>query len=257
MRPFPFIKLPRWVVAWAVLPGVVGCGLDNYDKKFESESERIKKFDLADQSLANPIMYPMNVGTKQAPQYMQQEYIFLRPPAGFSSNSDNIPYFNFLYRFARGAPPAPIPAGSVAITTAQRDAFPPLSEKEISIAEIYVAFSIMDLKVDDFRAKLLGIFKGAQQLSNLRVDRVGREPITYSRWAWSDNAKPRSLYLIHGAQGDSATIAAVVIRIPEDKKDAATVQAAITYTLQSLVIGNAAANLNKNFKPRKEPGKKS
>ena len=45
--------------------------------------------------------------------------------------------------------------------------------------------------------------------------------------------------------------------VPAAEPDAATVQAAITYTLQSLVIGNAAANLNKNFKPRKEPGKKS
>lgn len=235
-----------------------GCGVKAYEDKFSNEVERIKKFDEADQALGNPLLYPQNVGTKQKPQYMQQEYLFLRPPLGFSSNSDNIPYFNFLYRFTKGTPSTGGSGGVPAGVPAGRNEFPPPNEKDIGIREIYVAFS-MTGKIDDFRNTLLQIFKGAKQLPQpLKIERVGREPIVYDGWTWSDNYKPApSLYLIYGAQGDSGAKVAIVFRIPEDKAGSDTIKKTIRFVLQSCVLGSAAPNLNKNFRPRKEGEKKS
>ena len=137
------------LVAGMVLPWLVGCGLNAYEKNFAAEAERIKKFDEADQALGNPINFPKNVGTKQQPMFMKEDMIFLRPPLGFLGATDTS-IQGFLYRYAKDSKQAPIPAS--------KDTFPPTNEKEIGLREIYVAFS-MELKPADFRAKLEQIFR--------------------------------------------------------------------------------------------------
>src|SRR5262245_64937831 len=116
--------------------------------------------------------------------------------------------------------------------------FPPPNEKETGIREIYVAFSI-DMKPAEFRDRLLQVFKGAkQQDKRERVDRVGREPIVFDRWAWVDGYRQSpSIYLIYAAQGDSGTTVAVAFRVPDGKETKNKIQTAVRFTLQSLVIG--------------------
>src|SRR5262249_16153777 len=109
-----------------LLPWLAGCGLggpNGYERKFADESERIKKFDEADQALGNPIFYPMNVGTKQQPMFMKNDNIFLRLPAGIPGKNDtDLAIQGFLYRYSKDQR-----------QPTKGDTFPPPNEKEQGI----------------------------------------------------------------------------------------------------------------------------
>lgn len=231
-----------------LLPCLASCGLKDYETLFEREAERIKKFDEADQALGNPINFPMNVGTKQQPAFIKNENIFLRLPLGFGGvTTTTNPVLGLLYRFGKDdKPPGPPARGEL---------FPPPNDKETGIREIYVGFTL-DAKPEEVRGKLEQIFRNAKGLPRKKVERVGRDPIVFDAWTWTDAYKPASMYLIYAARGDSNTIGVIVFRIPDDKAKATSINNAVQYTLQSAVFGSQAPLLNQNFRERKELAKK-
>lgn len=233
------------------LPWFTGCGLNEYEKKYADESERIKQFDLADQALGNPIFFPQNFGTPKNPAFQPNQMIFLRLPKEFWGKPDNMtaPIQGLLYRYTKDGKPGALPA--------RNELFPPPNDKDIWIREIYVAFT-MDMPPGELQKKIEQGFRAVKSPTRFTAKRVGRDPIVFDQWIWTDSYKPStSLYTCFAARGDSGCNVAVVFRIPEDKKEAASIKNAIQFTLQSVVAGAQAPPLRQNFKDRKDTGKKA
>jgi hypothetical protein len=231
----------RLVFLAAILSGIAGCGLSEYQAKMASEQKRIELVDEENKFLGDPLEFPFRNAAPASPQDPPKPDVFLRLPKGFSSKPDDKPVGDFYYHFGR-------------VSTPHTSRYSPSSgTQENFFQDAYVAVAF-DNKTDEFSKKVFQPFGSSQWTEMNRVvkDLPGRTKLEYQAFSASDAANPPSTYYCYFYQGPNILVA-VIFRVPKDQAQAASVSKGIDYCLQSLAVGMEAGQQRQRFGGQTKP----
>jgi hypothetical protein len=207
MRPGALVGLAAGLVLGA------GCGLADYERRFEQQQARLKALDEENKYLGDPVEIPS--GTDNDPPVE----VFWRPPKGISRSSDD-KSFGDLAHYPRAG------AGG-------------------GVAEVYLAVRTGDRSF--LTEGIKPLVSGPLETKRVSKPIPGREPLPF--YALEHDARNGYHYLIYVYQKDKAQVAVVFV-VKTGDKDQAAVTTPIDYSLKSLVVGPDAARLRRAFQSR-------
>src|SRR5262245_35827194 len=155
------MKIPngdlRFILSASLL-GALGCGLSEYQQKYEKQQERMNYLDQENQYLGSPLKVPVSKESKNAPPQ-----VFLRLPIGISPNHDEKPE-GILYRYPKSSSKAMTESGA----------------KPSEIESVVFAVET-DQDWNDFKKRALKPFEGvdAQNLRTINLEVPGRPPKSF------------------------------------------------------------------------------
>jgi hypothetical protein len=230
-----------WTLA---LPTVIlaGCGLAEFEKRFEEQQKRIAEFDRENALLGDVLDLPgpKTSDDPKAPKDVRP-WVYLRPPKGIQAKQPIVVADGLVYRFlktdaAKGGPPLPPKPGGPD---------PEFLEMSVAVAK--------DKRPGDFQDALykqLGYPKPTASEIKRKDIVDGQKKLSYLQHVKQVIGNAKASDYIHVLDGGDHPIA-IIYRLPTDQAD--KLQAAMDASLRTLVLGDEAKKLRENFRSRETP----
>jgi hypothetical protein len=203
----------------AGLLGAVGCGLSEYQQKYEKQQERMNYLDQENQYLGSPLSVPAPKETKNIPPK-----VFLRLPLGISLNYDE-KHEGILYRYPKSG--SKISADS--------------NVKPSEIESVFFAVET-DKDWNDFKKQALEPFKSVD-LQNVRMVNLevpGRPPKTFQTITFRYDDDPTWTYQFYFYKEDVYRVA-IGFRGADKVMASDNAKQAMEYSVKTLAVGKAAS----------------
>jgi hypothetical protein len=207
-----------WFLLAAGLLGALGCGLSEYQQKYEKQQERMNYIDQENQYLGSPLHVPVSKESKSAPPQ-----VYLRLPLGISPNYDEKPE-GILYRYPKSS--SKISADS--------------NSKVSQIDSVFFAVEI-DKDWNDFKKQALDPFKSvdAQNLRTLNLEVPGRAPKTFQTVSFTYGDDPSWTYQFYFFKDDVYRVA-IGFRGTDKIMASENAKQAMEYSVRTLEVGKTA-----------------
>jgi hypothetical protein len=195
-----------------------GCGLSEYEAKYEKQQERMNFIDQENQYLGAPFELPIPKESKgPLPK------IHLRLPLGISTNYEEKPE-GILYRYPKRS------------SKASKDS----DQKVTEIESVYFAVE-MDKDWNDFKKRALGPFKDVdpRNVRTVNLEVPGRPSRTFQTISFTDGTDPTWSYLFYFFHDDVYRVA-IGFRGTEKTLASEPAKQAMDFSVKSLAVGKGA-----------------
>jgi hypothetical protein len=198
-----------------------GCGLSEYQNKYEKQQDRMNYLDQENQFLGPPVALP-------AKKDSNDPRVSVRLPWGMKSKPDD-ETLGILHRYAKSA--AKPPQGA-----------------DVKVNEIESAFAVVAAtkKWKDFKAEVLEPFKNvdAQSARTVSLEIPGRPPRTFETLAFTEGTDPAWEYRFYFFKGENSYVA-IGFRGSEKALASETTRQAMEFSVKTLAVDIAPAPAEK------------
>jgi hypothetical protein len=203
----------------AGLLGALGCGLSEYQQKYEKQQERMNYLDQENQYLGSPLKVPAPKESKNVPPK-----VFLRLPIGISPNYDEKPE-GILYRYPK--------TGSKIS-----------ADSNVKPSEIDSAFFAVetDKNWNEFKKRALEPLKGVdlQNVRTVNLEVPGRPPKTFQTITFTYGDDTTWTYQFYFYKDDVYRVA-IGFRGTDKVMASDNAKQAMEYSVKTLAVGKAAS----------------
>ncbi len=203
----------------AALFGAWGCGLSEYQQKYEKQQERMNYLDQENQYLGSSLNVPAPKESKNVPPK-----VFLRLPIGISPNYDEKPE-GILYRYPK--------SGSKIA-----------ADSNVKPSEIDSAFFAVETDKDwnEFKKRALEPFQGVdlQNVRTVNLEVPGRSPKTFQTITFRYGDDATWTYQFYFFKDDVYRMA-IGFRGTDKVMASDNAKQAMEYSLKTLAVGKAAS----------------
>jgi hypothetical protein len=208
----------RFILSAGLL-GALGCGLSEYQQKYEKQQERMNYLDQENQYLGSALTVPTPKESKSA-----SPKVFLRLPIGISPNHDEKPE-GILYRYPKSSSKASAESGA----------------KASDIDSVFLAVET-DKDWNDFKKRALEPFKGveAPNMRGVNLEVPGRPPKSFQTISFTYGDDPSWSYQFYFYKDDVYRVA-IGFRGTDKVMASDAAKQAMEYSLKTLVVGKAAS----------------
>ncbi len=209
----------RRLLLMAGLAFVSGCGLSQYQAKYEKQQERMNYFDQENLFLGAPLKLP-DLKESNSPY----PNVFLRPPLGISTTPEEKPE-GILYRY---------PKISSKLS-------PEPNQKVSEIESVSLAVETGN-DWNDFKKRALSPFKDvdAQNLRRVKLEVPGRPPRDFYTVSFTHGSDPSWSYQFYFFKDDVYRVA-IGFRATEKTLASENAKQAMEFSVKTLAVGRAAA----------------
>lgn len=206
------------LVLLAGLTFVPGCGLSEYQAKYEKQQERMNYVDQENQYLNGPLNGPVAKDSKSP-----SVNIFLRVPVGISRNYDEVPE-GILHRY---------PKVSSKVS-------PEPNQKVSDIDSFYFAVE-SNKDWNDFKKRALEPFKGvdSQNVSKVSMETPGRPAREFWTISFTHGEDPSWSYQFYFFKDDPYRVA-IGFRGSDKVMSFETAKKAMEFSVKTLAVGKGA-----------------
>jgi len=207
----------RRVLLWTGVAFTLGCGLSEYQSKYEKQQERMNYLDQENLYLVRPQIIPPKKETNEP-------HISLRLPVGISTKPDEEP-MGILHRYPKSAAKPP------------RDTNLKFSE----IESVLVAVE-RSKNWKEFKKRVLEPFNGVEPENTrpVSLEIPGRPPRTFEKIAFTEGMDPTWTYQFYFFQ-DPIYHVAIGFRGSESGLASDTARQALEFCIKSLVLDAASS----------------
>jgi hypothetical protein len=199
----------------AGLLGALGCGLSEYQQKYEKQQERMNYLDQENQYLGSPLNVPAPKESKNVPPK-----VYLRLPLGISPNYNEKPE-GILYRYPK--------SGSKIA-----------ADSNVKPSEIDSAFFAVETDKDwnEFKKRALEPFQGVdlQNVRTVNLEVPGRPPKTFQTITFRYGDDPSWTYQFYFYKDDVYRMA-IGFRGMDKVMASDNAKQAMEYSVKTLAIG--------------------
>jgi len=203
----------------AGLLGALGCGLSEYQQKYEKQQERMNYLDQENQYLGSPLNVPAPKESKNVPPK-----VFLRLPIGISPNHDEKPE-GILYRYPKSGSKISV-------------------DSNVKPSEIDSAFFAVETDKDwnEIKKRALEPFKGVdlQNVPTVNLEVPGRPPRTFQTITFRYGDDPAWTYQFYFYKDDVYRVA-IGFRGTDKVMASDNAKQAMEYSVKTLAVGKAAS----------------
>jgi hypothetical protein len=202
----------------AGLAFVPGCGLSEYQAKYEKQQERMNYVDQENQYLNGPLNVPVAKESKNP-----VANVFLRIPVGISRNYDETPE-GILYRYPK----------------ISSKFSPEPGQKSSEIDSVYLAVE-SNKDWNDFKKRALEPFKGieSQNVRTVNLEALGRPARTFQTLSFTYGDDSSWSYQFYFFKEDPYRVA-IGFRGSEKVMSSETAKQAMEFCVKTLAVGKAA-----------------
>lgn len=207
----------RCVAILVLAVGLLGCGLSEYEKKMETELERLEYLDAEASYLAAPVKF---VGKDEKDATVQSKDVFVRPPRGITDKADAKTIGTMLYSYpARGK--SPFKDVLVAATKTKKD--------------------------DEFRREVMSPLGGVKELTPKTYEHKANNHTVKVRQTKVEDTVTKTTSFVNFYQEGGVQLA-VVFRVDSDNTTNAQAIKMMEYSLNALAAGKASREQWSGFK---------
>jgi len=217
MKPSNGYTLGMLAILTATVALGLGCGLSEYEAKYEKQQERMNYLDQENQYLGGPIKLPLPKESKDPMPDIQ-----LRLPVGISTNYEEKPE-GILYHYPRAS------------SKVSKDSNQKMTEIE------GVLFAVeMNKDWNEFKRRALGPFKDVdpRNVRTVNLEVPGRPPRSFQTISFTDGVEPTWSYQFYFFHDDVYQVA-IGFRGTEKALASETAKQAMEFSVKSLAVGKA------------------
>jgi hypothetical protein len=218
MKPSNCYSLYFLALLSATVALALGCGLAEYEGKYEKQQERMNYIDQENQYLGSPVELPVSKESKgPVPE------IHLRLPLGISTNYEEKPE-GILYHYPKRS------------SKVSKDS----DQKMTEIESVYFAVE-MNKDWNDFKKRGLGPFKDVdpRNVRKVNLEVPGRPPRAFQTISFTDGTDPTWSYQFYFFQDDVYRVA-IGFRGTEKALASESAKQAMEFSVKSLAVGKVA-----------------